>query len=573
MGIIYNFLSGKLKADRAYNRQMFELYEGGRRSRARSSAPATWHNPEDSKVTQERLQLILEARSLEDNFPLAGLVLDTYETYALGDVRYQPMTGDVELNREIMDWLKVWYASCDVTGRFSFQSLCRLALRSYLRDGECGFIHLHRGDRYELQAVSGDRIGDPTAVKIPSRNNFNGIIVDDEGKVQSYQIYSRLPDEWLYEFDREVPASYFSHVFSPFRFEQYHGVSVFKAVTAEMKDLKEVMDDSRINIKYRSRQLPYYKTESGGFPQGPNPVRRDSPATPQRDRDGVDLVGVRGGEQQVLRINEGLFEFPNDFPNQQFLPWVQSTIRSIMGGVGLTYEFVYNSEKMTGTVGRLIVERTDRAMKIARDTMKERFMAVAIRRAIRHGKDIGAITGDSASLYEGEFFYGARISADYGRDANADIALVDAGLLTETEYQHIHGRDPDAVRSIRLAEKKALADDGKELAEHTGLPLNNAMNLIKQTYQVPPQMETVSATAMPDQVGGDGVDAPPPVKALIEEIGIGGSAALTAIVQSYGKGEMSRETAIEMIVTVFGMSRESAEKIMGNSQIVTNAET
>lgn len=498
MGIIYNILSGKLKADRAHNRQMLELYEGGRRSRSRASAPATWNNPEDSTVTQERLQLILEARELEDNFPLAELILDTYETYALGDVRYQPTTGDPALNREIMDWLKVWYRSCDSTGRFSFQALCRLALRSYLRDGECGFVHLHRDGRYEVQAVSGDRIGDPTSVRIPSANNFNGIVVDDEGRVQSYQIYSRLPDKWAYEFDREIPAEHFSHIFAPFRFEQYHGVSIFKSVSTEMRDLKEVMDDSRFNIKYRSRQLPFYRTESGAFPDGPNPALRDSPMPQRRYGDGVDIVQVRGGEQQVLKVSEGVFEFPNDFPNGQFLPWVQSSIRSIMGGTGLTYEFVYNSEKMTGTVGRLIVERTDRSMKIAREIMRERFMDTAICRAIRCGVEIGAISGNSPKLYEGEFFYGARISADYGRDANADRGLVDAGLLTETEYQHIHGRDPDAVRAIRLAEKKAWADDGKELSEHTGFPLNNSMNLIKQTYQVPPQMESVSATIAPD---------------------------------------------------------------------------
>ena len=79
MGLISDFITGDLKARRSYNRYRAELYEGGRRSRARKSARGTFDSPEDSTKTSERLQLIREARELEDNFPLAELILDIFD--------------------------------------------------------------------------------------------------------------------------------------------------------------------------------------------------------------------------------------------------------------------------------------------------------------------------------------------------------------------------------------------------------------------------------------------------------------------------------------------------------------
>lgn len=497
--IIEGVFTGELRAKRAHNRRLTQLYEGGQVTRLRRNAGGQFRAPEDGTETRQRLQMIREARQLEDDFPLASMILDAFETYGLGSIRYQPMTGDTAFNREIMDWLKVWFDECDCTGRFSFEQIARLALRGKKRDGEAGIIHRMDGDledfsEYKLQLVSGDRIGDPNIVHLNTETNKNGIHIDPTtGAPISYDIYKRNSDVYSYTFDLNVQRSFFSHVFDPFRPDQYHGVTAFKSVITRMRDLKEIMDDTRLNIKYRATQLPYYKTETGEAPL--NTGYDDTvPVSAQRDADGVSLETVAGAEQQFIRTTEGIFEYPNDFPNQQFLPAVQVQVREIMAGVNLAYEFLWGLDKLSGTIGRLIVERQDRVMKMERENLERQFMRTSIRRAIQAGINSGAIRRDGAEKFKGQFFYGARISADYGRDQKTDIELVRAGLLTESEYFHTHGQNPEEVRQVRIEETLALAADGAKLAAETGMDVENAMNVIRNTYTNPPKAQSKSET-------------------------------------------------------------------------------
>ncbi len=496
MGLFTDLVTGELKRKRAQNAYYANLYEGGQRSRARKSGPGFFRSPEDATQTTERLQLIRNARELEEDFPLANLILDAYDVYGFGHIRYQPMTDSPDANKQILEWLKYWMQNCEFTGRFDFDTCVKLLQRGKKRDGESGVIHRYDGGEYNLQLIPADRIGDPTIVITSQRDNRNGIRIDEQGRVQGYDIYSRTnPDAFTYQFEVSVEPQDFSHIYDPFRIDAYHGVSAFKSIITRMQDLKEVMDNSRLNIKYRSSQLPYFKTEDGEILDNANNYDDRVLPQPTHDSDGVTLEQVKGAEQQFLRTTEGVFEFPNDFPNQQFLPVVETLVKEIMSGVNLSYDFLWKPEKLTGTVGRLVVERQDRVMKIERANMERQFMRKAISRAIRAGVDAGEITEDRADKYRGEFFYGARISADYGRDAKADIELVNAGLLTETEYQHIHGHSPEDVRSVRIRETLDWMEDAKTVSEESGISVDNAANLIRKVYSNPPQAQSKSESA------------------------------------------------------------------------------
>jgi len=500
MGLISDIITGKLSAQRAYHKHITLLYEGGKRTHKRKNAGGIFTDPEGSTETVERLQMIREARQLEEDFPLAAMILDTYDIYAFGSIRYQPMTGDIELNREISDWLKYWFTVCDYTGRFDFDTLMQLAQRGKKRDGESGIIDIEDAGGYKIQLITGERIGNPTLPSWSNDEDQNGIRLDKYGRVIGYDIYKRQYHGGLYSFDKHIPASWFNHIFDPFRVDNYHGVTCFKSVITRMRDLKETMDYSRLNIKYRSTQLPYFKTEDGQIPTQANNYLPQGQPLPLKDADGVTLEQVDGGEQQFLKTTEGIFEFPNDFPNQQFLPVIETQVKEIMAGVGLSYDFLWKIDKLTGTVGRLVVEREDRVMQNERKKLERQAMRRIVTRAIEAGYRAGAITRKTANKFRGEFFYGARISADYGRDAKADIEVVNAGLLTETEYQHIHGRNPEDVRTVRFEETLGILEDAKKITEaHPEIGIENASNLIRKAYPNPPKSQTVSETVQADE--------------------------------------------------------------------------
>jgi hypothetical protein len=64
--------------------------------------------------------------------------------------------------------------------------------------------------------------------------------------------------------------------------------------------------------------------------------------------------------------------------------------------------------------------------------------------------------------------------------------------------------------------------------------------------------------------GGVSVQGDP----LITKIGVGGAQALTAILQGIGTGQIDREQARVILVSVFGLNTDDAEKITSNAPVV-----
>ena len=141
MGLLTDIITGKLKTQRAINAvhtlqaKAYALrYEGGQRSRNRGFAQGTFQSPEDTTNTAERLHMINEARDLEVNDPVAGMILNIFDVYAFGVIRYQPMTDDTAFNAEISAYLKEWMKTASYCGRHDFQKIAQLAQRGKKRD-------------------------------------------------------------------------------------------------------------------------------------------------------------------------------------------------------------------------------------------------------------------------------------------------------------------------------------------------------------------------------------------------------------------------------------------------------
>lgn len=492
MSFLRDLITGRIGLERQINRERRKFYEGGQRTRYRQSATRGFTTPEDTRETAERLNMICEARYLADNFPLAEAVLDLYEMYVLGNFRYQPMTGDAELNAAVSAFLEDWFDDCDISGRFDFRTAMRLVLRGKKRDGEAGIVHVWDDNDYRIQIIDGDRIGDPMAWKMATPTDMNGILLDEYGRVISYEIYSKAPNAYAYTHEASVEAEHFSHFYDPKSASQYHGVTAFKTAITRLRDIKEVQDFSRYNIKYRATQLPVVRTQTGDAFDD----EHTSPfaAAVQSIDKAVKLEHVEGAEQMFLRIGEDVIDFPHDFPNGTFLPFVETVIREILIGLGLTYEFAWNPEKLTGTIGRLDVSRVDRRIEDERGSMQRQGMRLIVNRAIYSGMLKGVIPMRKEA-FKGTFYYGPKVSADHGRDVNADVSKLKMGMSTETEYFHMHGKDPEAERELRKAEALERLKDADSLRKHfPELSLENAVNQISQRYQSPPQTQSVSTS-------------------------------------------------------------------------------
>jgi capsid protein len=217
---------------------------------------------EDTAGTAERYKLIRAARDLADNFPPVRSLLLKFATYVAGRISYQARTGDKELDDQIERYWIKWCKECDFLRRHNFTTFVQLAVTAILRDGDCGFIIVRDGEMLKLQAVEADRIGSPYNRLIDSDSYIGGIMLDEFGRPDKYQIFVRTINNQYIE-PTDIDANEFIHLFDPTRLDEYRGRSAFATALNAARDLQETIKAEVQAIKFASYQTGIITTENG----------------------------------------------------------------------------------------------------------------------------------------------------------------------------------------------------------------------------------------------------------------------------------------------------------------------
>jgi capsid protein len=483
--LAYKFITGEWKIDRQRAKEFAEInerYASARRNRIQLYAGAEpgqnrptaniLSTPEDYRQAYERIILIRAARQMEEDMPFFDGILSDFETYVVGDLLYRAQTGIPEADALINDYLLWEFDQSDYSQRLDLTKIARLSERTYKRDGECGFIFVDTGDSIKISYVSGDRIGNPLIGANIGPNNYNGIIVNElSGAPIAYDIYRRIPKLNAYEFQKRVDANSFMHLYDPFRFEQYHGVSGFKNAIEHAFDMKQIIDFTKLNIKFRSAQLPYVTNEQGK-PRGngyeEQTVTADGTPRP------FDVQMGDGVTQSFLKLGEGVMNYPNDFPNQQFASVMDELKRECAVGSKLPLEFCFRSET-GGVVQRFYVNKAEQTFNEDKRWMKRTLLNPYKNRSIQKGIDTGRLDlgkfgalETSMERFKGNWQMGRSLSVDYKNEVTADMTQIDAGVMSEEDYTLENGRDLDTIRQQKKNHTLKLFEDAAEIAKRTG---------------------------------------------------------------------------------------------------------
>ena len=455
----YKMLTGQWRIDRAQAKafaklaaqpgaaERMQLYAGANPGTKRPY-PNILSTPEDFKQAYERIVLIRAARQMEEDFQFFDGILNDFQTYVCGDLRYMARTGNPDADKVINDFTEWQFDAIDSSGRLDLSYIARLALRSMKRDGEVGFVIYDEGDSLKLRYIEGDCIGNPLVGANIGPNNYNGIIVDDKTLAPVfYDLFRRIPKLNAYEFEQRVDANFFIHYYEPFRFSQYHGVTVFKNSIEHAFDLKQIIDFSKLNIKWRSAQLPTVSNEQGK-PRGSG-YSTQAPSldgTPQPMQVKVDDVF-----QNFVKIGEGIVEYPNDFPNHQFVAIMEELKRDIAIGCKIPLEFCYRSQT-GGVVQRFYANKAERTFDNDKRWIKRVLLDKIKNRIIQKGLDTGMLDlskfGNLATdphRQRGIWQMGKAVSVDYKNETEADIKQIEAGVMSPMEYASENGKDIDVI--------------------------------------------------------------------------------------------------------------------------------
>lgn len=498
--LIYKFVTGDWKLDRARAREFQELHNRSKTNRAmllyaganpgkdRPTSPQL-STPEDYRQAYERIVLIRAARQLEEDMPFFDGMLGDFETYVVGDLAYRAGTGNPEADAVINDFLEWQFDQADFTQRLDLTKIARLAMRSYKRDGECGFVLIDTGEGIKINYISGDRIGNPLTGANVGPNNYNGIITDGAtGAPIFYDIFRRIPKLNSYVFQMSIRANDFIHLYDPFRFEQYHGVSALKNAIEHGQDMMQIIDFTKLNIKYRASQLPYVSNEQGR-PRGTGYDINTQTATDSEPRP-FDIK-INGVTQSFVKLGEGIMEYPNDFPNSQFKGIMEELKRDCAVGMKLPLEFCYRSES-GGVVQRFYVNKAEQTFNEEKRWLKRTLLQRYKNRVIQKGIDTGFLDlgsfGDlstSMARFKGTWQMGRSVSVDYKNEVAADMALIDAGVMSEEDYAQENNRDLGAIRLQKKQYTLQVFKDAKEIADETGQDIDVILPFLVKKFPNP----------------------------------------------------------------------------------------
>ncbi len=449
--------------------------------------PNVLSTPEDYKQAYERIVLIRAAREMEEDYGFFDGLLDDFETYVVGDcLAYLPDTGNPDANKAIREYLEWQFDECDYSRRLDLTKLAQLLVRSMKRDGENGVMPVDTGESIKLRYYSGDLIGNPMIGANIGPNNFNGIITDEATEeVVEYRLYKRIPKLNAYFFDRSVPSDQFWHYYDPFRLQQYHGVSAFKNAIRDGFDMDQILEFAKLNMKFRASQLPVVHTETGrprgagigwGFGTGYSGPGAPNPAGTPVNAAGIPqpmTVAVDGVTTTYLKLDEAVVDFPHDFPNAQLHVSVDELRRQCCKGAKLPMEFVFRSDA-GGVTQRFWVNKAEQTFRKDRHLLRRTVLNRYKNRAIQKGIDTGFLDLDSfgnlstdLARFRGTWQMGRPVSVDYGRETEADIKLVDAGLLSARDKVADLGANIDDVTKENEAHVQEIFEAAARIAKKT----------------------------------------------------------------------------------------------------------
>ncbi len=477
-----------------------QLYAGAEPGISRSY-PNVLNTPEDYKQAYERIVLIRAARQMEEDYGFFQGLLRDFENYVVGEkLVYLPNTGNPDADKRIREFLEWQFDQADYQGQDDLTKIAQIAVRSMKRDGECGFIPVDTGESIQLRSISGDCIGNPMVGAVAGENNYNGIRTDNAGRVEWFDLFKRMPKVNSYTFQESVSADNFWHYKDRFRFIQYHGVTAFMTAIRDGFDIDQILEFTKLNIKWRSSQLPTVHTETGRPKPGAGYFgwgggSPNAPSGPTTTDGGIPLpkqIMVEGVTTNYLKLDESVMEYPNDFPNAQLQVSIEELRRQCCKGVDLPYEFAYRAEN-GGVVQRFWVNKAEntfnRDKHLLKRTMLEKYKNRSLQKGIDTGfldlSDFGELSTNLAR-FRGQWQMGKAISVDYGRENDTDLKLIDAGLLSPNDKVASMGGNLDEVNQEKKAQVLAVYKMAREIADETKRPFEEVLPFLQKLYPNPP---------------------------------------------------------------------------------------
>jgi capsid protein len=393
--------------------------------------------------------------------------------YTVGDgFRPQAHTSDPEWNKTAEAYFANWARRCDITNRFSFNDLLRIAERRWVLDGDFFLAKVRNAaGAPKLQGIEAHRVGSPE--NVDENGVHDGIVFGAYGEIKAYWV---LRSDGTY---RQILANAMMMVQDPEFVSGARGLPLLQHSWNDLQDLMELLALEKSAVRDHAEITRVLKRGGGEF--GPD-LASELASNPQS----ADALGVGlGGKFIALEPGEDLVHQASTRPNNNFDSFIKAVKQDASAGVmpaGFTDPTMLN-----GPGVRLVIAKMDRIASrhqtILIDNVCNPTWGYVIGDAIARGE-----LPDIEGWEKHSWTTPKRITVDAGREAANDRADVEMGLLSMSEIYSQRGMDFREEMEKRAADMAYIRD----LATRAGLPFEL---LYRMSNAQPGSMSAAGATA------------------------------------------------------------------------------
>ncbi len=420
----------------------------------------------DSVVARAGDNLRVQARHLEENHDLANGVLDVLVNNIVGvNIGVEPQIktkqGNLEpkANTQLLNLFREWVLHPDVTGEYHWNKVCRLACRSWLRDGEV-LLHILEGNIRGLQhntlvplsveLFESDYL--PFDLNDDKKRLVQGVEKDRWGKPKAYHVFREHPGNDIILVNRDtrrINANNVIHLKVTKRIRQTRGVSIFASVLTRLDDIKQYEESERTAARVAAAMTGFIKKPLESL-AGIDPTTSEVMERQFEMKPGMFFDNLRPGEELgVVQSNRPSALLP-DFRN--------AMLRAVASGTSCSFSSI--SKDYNGTYSAQRQELVEQSVHYAvlRDEFIEQFIRPVWRRFVRMALTRGLITlprtVDVATIDHADFRGPAIPWIDPQKEVRADTEAVLAGFKSRSQVIRERGGNPADVTEQIAAERQ-----------------------------------------------------------------------------------------------------------------------
>lgn len=413
---------------------------------------------------------------------------------------------DVSGNKAIKSSFDEWANSswCDITGKLTFKEIQRVCAKAIAEDGEV-LIRIVRQKAtkenpwgFSLQLLDSARLDYRYNETLSNGNIVKmGVEINKFGRPIAYHLRTEGDDSTFnasYDsFTRErVLANDVLHPFEVINPEQTRGIPWAYSVISVIEDLEDFLRACLIAAKIGASSSIYLERSTINDANSIEGI-----ADSQDDYQNFQME-VSPGDIRVLPPGLQMKAFQANYPSSNFTPYVQTMLKLIASGLGVSYFTLANSlESVNYTSSRTgLLEERDNWMKkqdlfitkivnpIYLDWLKTSLLNSAIK--FPTGQIMNASKYDKFKVVK---IVGKRWTwVDPLKDVQAVILAVKNGLMSKTEALAALGRDYEQILIDRSAEIELekiykISFDMTDLKGATDIPLDEQADTEQDSNQ------------------------------------------------------------------------------------------